>query len=542
MVQFSFTRKADMSPGQRDTGDVVYADDINELQEALENLQSGAAPIAPVEHMRAGVVNVLDYGAVGDGVTDDTAAIRAAYSATPVGGTLFFPSGKTYIIKNDSVYAGALSVGKAINIVSNGATLKASPSSPEGIRMIAITSTSNVLVEGLAFDPNGITAATCTYLKNASFVVVRGNRFIAPMAGGMLLDGNVTDSQFVGNRVNGRGYGVLANDQSGHERILVASNTFNGGGLSGDAVEFNGISNTHYDVSVIGNTITNYKGSSEHAGFGIGFANVTRGVISGNTVSDVSRSGIHIECLSEGIAIESNVVFDCDHGGIEVQSELGKVVKSVVIRGNVVRNCANTPDATLHLGRGGIDLGLSVAGWLTTYGTKYCVVQGNLIEGCYGAGIYATGVTESSIVGNVIRDVEGDSVDTVNAIHNTGIHLISCDRTLYALNQVADNRGGSATTYYPYYIYGSVVSLLGIGNQAYGTLAGSQDVSTGHGRTLGAESGNIFRFDGGSAKAGFYGATPGSKPSITGSRGGNAALGDLLTKLASLGLITDSTS
>lgn len=41
---------------------------------------------------------------------------------------------------------------------------------------------------------------------------------------------------------------------------------------------------------------------------------------------------------------------------------------------------------------------------------------------------------------------------------------------------------------------------------------------------------------------GFYGSTPVAKPSATGSRGGNAALASLLTQLASLGLITDSTS
>ena len=41
---------------------------------------------------------------------------------------------------------------------------------------------------------------------------------------------------------------------------------------------------------------------------------------------------------------------------------------------------------------------------------------------------------------------------------------------------------------------------------------------------------------------GFFGATPTTKPTITGSRGGNAALADLLTKLAGLGLLTDSTS
>lgn len=41
---------------------------------------------------------------------------------------------------------------------------------------------------------------------------------------------------------------------------------------------------------------------------------------------------------------------------------------------------------------------------------------------------------------------------------------------------------------------------------------------------------------------GFYGTAPASKPTVTGSRGGNAALASLLTGLASLGLVTDSSS
>jgi hypothetical protein len=41
---------------------------------------------------------------------------------------------------------------------------------------------------------------------------------------------------------------------------------------------------------------------------------------------------------------------------------------------------------------------------------------------------------------------------------------------------------------------------------------------------------------------GFYGTAPGAKPTVTGSRGGNAALESLLSALAALGLITDSTT
>jgi hypothetical protein len=41
-------------------------------------------------------VNVISYGAVGDGVTDDTAAINAAKTAAGVGGSIYFPGAQTY--------------------------------------------------------------------------------------------------------------------------------------------------------------------------------------------------------------------------------------------------------------------------------------------------------------------------------------------------------------------------------------------------------------------------------------------------------------
>ena len=44
------------------------------------------------------------------------------------------------------------------------------------------------------------------------------------------------------------------------------------------------------------------------------------------------------------------------------------------------------------------------------------------------------------------------------------------------------------------------------------------------------------------SNVGFYGAAPAAKPTVTGSRGANAALADLLTELASLGLLTDSST
>ena len=45
-----------------------------------------------------------------------------------------------------------------------------------------------------------------------------------------------------------------------------------------------------------------------------------------------------------------------------------------------------------------------------------------------------------------------------------------------------------------------------------------------------------------STSIGFLGAAPVTRPTVTGSRGGIAALADLLTELETLGLITDSSS
>lgn len=69
-------------------------------------------------------VNVLDYGATGNGITDDTNAILTAIAAMPAnGGALFFPAG-TYIVNSD--YQNGLKISGKSNFVVEGygATIK----------------------------------------------------------------------------------------------------------------------------------------------------------------------------------------------------------------------------------------------------------------------------------------------------------------------------------------------------------------------------------------------------------------------------------
>lgn len=55
------------------------------------------------------IVNVKDFGAKGDDLTDDTAAIQAAIDLSPVGSTIFFPNGK-YAIKSPLRVAKSLTL------------------------------------------------------------------------------------------------------------------------------------------------------------------------------------------------------------------------------------------------------------------------------------------------------------------------------------------------------------------------------------------------------------------------------------------------
>lgn len=72
--------------------------DGNTLPSTVNNaLRQIMADIATAGGTASGVYNVKDYGAVGDGTTNDTVAIQAAIDAAAAGGTIMFPAG-TYSV------------------------------------------------------------------------------------------------------------------------------------------------------------------------------------------------------------------------------------------------------------------------------------------------------------------------------------------------------------------------------------------------------------------------------------------------------------
>ena len=88
---------------------------------------TGAVPTT-AQSKFAETVSVKDFGAVGDGVTDDTAAIQAAIDSTwPAGGSVYFPRGKylatdTIKLPESSIYLYGEGHGNGTN-GNNGSTI-----------------------------------------------------------------------------------------------------------------------------------------------------------------------------------------------------------------------------------------------------------------------------------------------------------------------------------------------------------------------------------------------------------------------------------
>lgn len=90
-------------------------------------------------------VSVKDFGAVGDGVTDDTTAITAAVAAVPTGGIVLFPPA-TYLVSTVNV------TGKSVVLSGYGSTIN-STSANGGI--YKTDHGNKLIVEGLSFTGTG---------------------------------------------------------------------------------------------------------------------------------------------------------------------------------------------------------------------------------------------------------------------------------------------------------------------------------------------------------------------------------------------------
>lgn len=107
------------------------------------------------------VANVLDFGAVGDGVTNDTAAIQAAINAA---NGVFFPSGNYLVNAQIDLKSDLLLFGEGGSKISLAAGV-----TPYVLRGSA---TDNVTIRDLEIEGNGASGFSTVYITNATNVTV----------------------------------------------------------------------------------------------------------------------------------------------------------------------------------------------------------------------------------------------------------------------------------------------------------------------------------------------------------------------------------
>lgn len=482
------------------------------------------------------VVNVMDYGAVADGSTDNKSALESAFASAVNGNIVHFPAGEYFISDEVTVPAGVIVRGVGVKSVikfshNSNAFRLLSDTTVESMKFIGSYAgdTTLSLQRAIAAYPSvddgtqwlsnvtirNITAENCgvhgVRLRFVRGFVIDNSEFYGWGQAGVFLSnsyyGVVNNSRFYGDNTNpfGNSYGVIASTSG-----VAYDETSNPGSRW---------------IDIVGNTVRDvaWVGINTHGGRGIRIrGNTILGCYTG--ISSVVVSPTH-QTPPEALIVSDNVIdggnLSTKRYGIYISSD-GTAPTDAIVTGNRVRRHGSF----LHEDWGGIVL----------YRAPMTLVANNIITRCFRNGISAIESGGSTINGNLIVDVCSD-----NANHSPAAIYLANDGstvTWYHLVGNAIRRGNLSAT---------AINKKGIESLNLNTIRWTQhgnDWSEAElaydefpiGETLiGHTSGNATR-------VGFYGATPITRRSISGSKGGNTALTNLLNALHEIGIINNNTS
>jgi parallel beta-helix repeat protein len=346
----------------------------------------GTLPGPTIAKTPASYRDVRSYGAIGDAVADDAAAIQAAINAASAGDTIFIPHG-TYRL------TGTLTLGAAVNVIGDDriTTVLVWPNS----RVIGVTipgAASRSHIAHLTIRGGNVRATLYAGVNsgNASDVIVedciieqwggpgintggsstrwiiRNNLVRNNFNQGIFIAGLTTDSLVSGNRVTGNAYNGI--DVNGSANLItqneVLSNGASGGSVDRWGILIAGVAtgSASADYNVVSNNTVSANGAQgiivrAEAGVTANYNLIMGNETDANTGSTGNGDGIAIDGSAPGRltgnAVIGNIAQRNQRYGLLIDSSIGSVNNSIVMGNTLLGNATpflDTSVTTLNLG------------------------------------------------------------------------------------------------------------------------------------------------------------------------------------------------
>jgi hypothetical protein len=376
-------------------------------------------------------VNVKMFGATGDGMTDDRAAILAA--ALSGAQSVYFPHGTYLVAASFGFPAGVSAYGDGISslIYAVGATADA----------LLMTIGSNCRIHDIGFkNSDAVNPNVLLQGSSVSNVAVDNCYFETPAGFAVrFLSGDSENISISNCYFHDVTYGILTDVNAGNKSlksIAISNNRFDE--VNGDAIEINNpgthnLGTQFCQHAVIFGNIIRFKTpaveDSSSSGFGIGLAGVLDFSVIGNVIHNCRQQGIHVEDYSARGVIASNTI-------VGSQASPAGTNAGILVGGasNFTINSNNIRD----IQGSGI--------WLLAdeiSGVSETIVIGNHVKSCTGNGITVNGsvVDPAKIkVANNYVDSCGVGIDSGSSVGQIFInHNFIANSTTYGLNVRANS-------------------------------------------------------------------------------------------------------